>query len=116
MGRRAAILMMCAGGAVASLIGWWADGEGLVFKLIGSAALGATTFPLYSVTVAHTNDHVAPEARVPAAGGLVLLFGLGSIVGPLVSGFIVRANGSTGYFAVLLATMLATLAVAAATR
>ena len=47
---------------------------------------------------------------------VVLLFGLGSIAGPLISGFIVRANGATGYFAVLLVTLLATLAVAAATR
>jgi predicted MFS family arabinose efflux permease len=116
IGRRLTIGLMCAAGAVAAIFGWWADGETAVFKLLASAAIGAATFPLYSVTVAHTNDGVAPEARVPAASGLVLLFGLGSIVGPLVSGFIVRANGATGYFAVLLVTMLASLAVAAATR
>lgn len=115
-GRRMTIALMCAAGSLAALFGWWANGESAVFKLLGSAAIGAATFPLYSLTVAHTNDHVAPKARVPAAGGLVLLFGLGSIAGPLISGFIVRANGITGYFAVLLATMLASLAVAAATR
>lgn len=116
IGRRLTVALMCGGGAVASAFGWWADGQAEVYKLIGSAAIGALTFPLYSLTVAHTNDGIAPQARVPAASGLVLLFGLGSIVGPLLSGFIVRSNGATGYFAVLLATMLATLAVAAATR
>jgi MFS family permease len=116
VGRRPTVALMCAGGAVAAAFGWWADGAPLIYKLIGSAGVGAFTFPLYSLTVAHTNDRIAAEARVPAASGMVLLFGLGSIVGPLVSGFIVRANGATGYFAVLLAAMIATLAVAAATR
>ncbi|HEY1708209.1 MAG TPA: MFS transporter [Rhizomicrobium sp.] len=116
IGRRQTVFVMCAGGALAAAFGWWADSAPLIYKLIGSAGVGAFTFPLYSVTVAHTNDRIAAEARVPAASGMVLLFGLGSIVGPLVSGFIVRANGATGYFAVLLAAMIATLAVAAATR
>ena len=71
--------MMCAGGALASLLGWWADSQDAIFKLIGSAAIGALTFPLYSLTVAHTNDGIASQARVPAASGMVLLFGLGSI-------------------------------------
>lgn len=115
-GRRLTITLMCAGGALASIFGWWADGEASIYKIIGSALIGATTFPLYSLTVAHTNDGIAQESRVPAAGGLVLLFGLGSIVGPFVSGFIVNANGATGYFAVLLASMVAILAVVAATR
>jgi MFS family permease len=116
IGRRPTIALMCGAGVVASIFGWWADGGDASLKLIGSAAIGAATFPLYSLTVAHTNDGIAPEARVPAAGGLVLLFGIGSIVGPLVSGLVVQANGSTGYFAVLVATMSATLAVVAATR
>jgi MFS family permease len=116
IGRRLTIGLMCAAGAAAAIFGLWADGEPAIFKLLGSAAIGAATFPLYSLTVAHTNDAVAAEARVPAASGLVLLFGLGSIAGPLISGFIVRANGAGGYFAVLLVAMLACLAVAAATR
>jgi MFS family permease len=116
IGRRFTIGLMCAGGALSAIFGWWADGQADVFKLAASAGIGATSFPLYSLTVAHTNDGVAPQSRVPAAGGLVLLFGLGSIVGPLISGFIVRANGPAGYFAVLLATMVSILAVAAATR
>jgi len=116
VGRRMTIALMCAAGAAAAAFGWWADGAEPVFKLLASAALGAATFPLYSLTVAHTNDGIAQEARVPAAGGLILLFGLGSIAGPFLSGFIVSATGSTGYFAVILVTMLASLAVATATR
>src|SRR5262249_4306385 len=81
IGRRFTVMLMCAGGAAAAAFGWWADGQADLYKLIGSAALGALSFPLYSLTVAHTNDGVAQEARVPAASGLVLLFGLGSIAG-----------------------------------
>jgi MFS family permease len=116
LGRRWTIAAMCAGGALAALFGWWADAQAEMFKLIGSAAIGALTFPLYSLTVAHTNDGIAPAARVPAAGGLVLLFGIGSIVGPLLSGAFVQRAGPGGYFGVIAGTMVAILAVAAATR
>jgi MFS family permease len=116
LGRRWTIVAMCAGGTLAALFGWWADGEADTYKLAASAAIGALSFPLYSLTVAHTNDGIAPQARVPAASGLVLLFGIGSIVGPLLSGAVVQSAGPVGYFGVIAVTMAAILAVAAATR
>jgi ATP-dependent protease HslVU (ClpYQ) peptidase subunit len=47
---------------------------------------------------------------------LVLLFGLGSIFGPLLTGGVVTAMGSGGYYAVLAAASALSLAAAAATR
>jgi hypothetical protein len=47
---------------------------------------------------------------------LVLLFGLGSILGPLASGGAMSAMGTDGYYVVLAATLAASLAVTAITR
>lgn len=69
-----------------------------------------------AIAAAHTNDSVVPGSRVPAAAGLVLLFGLGSIVGPLATGWAIMAMGLFGYFAVLAASTFASVAAAVATR
>jgi len=47
---------------------------------------------------------------------LVLLFGLGSILGPLASGGAMSSMGANGYYIVLAATLAASLAVTAITR
>jgi hypothetical protein len=47
---------------------------------------------------------------------LVLLFGLGSIFGPLISGGAITAMGSAGFYAVLAIASVLSLAAAAATR
>jgi len=71
---------------------------------------------MYAISAAHTNDAIAPQNRVSAAAGLVLLFGLGSIAGPLASGGAMSAMGADGYYVVLAATLAASLAVSAITR
>lgn len=115
-GRRLTIALMSAGGIAVALFGLWADGHGIVAKYAGSFLVGALIFPVYAISAAHTNDAVTPQNRVAAAAGLVLLFGLGSIFGPLLSGGAVSAMGASGYFVVLAATMTASLAAAAVTR
>ena len=77
---------------------------------------GALVFPIYAISAAHTNDAVAAQNRVSAAAGLVLLFGLGSILGPLASGGAMSSMGADGYYVVLAATLAASLAVTAITR
>ncbi len=116
LGRRVTIAIMSAGGIAVSLFGLWADGQGDVMKYIASAFVGGLIFPMYAVSAAHTNDAVAPQNRVAAAAGLVLLFGLGSIFGPLVVGGVITGLGPSGYYVVLAATLSASLAASATTR
>lgn len=56
--------------------------------LLLGAAFGAGAFPMYSIVVAHTNDHAAPSDMVKVSSGLLLLFGIGAAVGPLIAGVI----------------------------
>jgi MFS family permease len=115
-GRRLTIALMSAGGVVASLLGYWADGQSDVWKFAASILAGGLIFPMYAVSCAQTNDAIAPQNRVAAAAGLVLLFGIGSIVGPLISGGAITAMGSAGFYAVLAIASAMSLAAAAATR
>lgn len=49
------------------------------------AAFGGMIYSMYPVIVAHANDHSPPGEFLKTSGGLLLLFGVGSIVGPLLA-------------------------------
>lgn len=48
-------------------------------------AFGAMIFPMYALIVAHANDFGAKDDFVKIAGGLLLLYGIGTMIGPLVA-------------------------------
>jgi len=115
-GRRKVIAAMFGLGLAASLAGLWAVRQGADANLAVAALVGLCIFPLYAVSVAHVNDSIAQEARVAAAAGLILLYGLGSIFGALVCGWAMTAMGPMGFYAALAATMAAGAALAARLR
>ncbi|MBO6674609.1 MAG: MFS transporter [Rhizobiales bacterium] len=78
--------------------------------LIGFALMfGMAIFTLFPLAVAHANDHATPDSYVRTSGGLLLLFGLGSIVGPLMAGAAMGQFGPSGLFMVTLATHIGVL-------
>ena len=52
--------------------------------IVTMAAYGALANTLYSVAVAHANDHARSEEFVMVSGGLLLFFGFGTMVGPVL--------------------------------
>lgn len=116
VGRRPVLALMFGGGLLAALFGIWAGDHGRTANLVAIALAGGFTFPIYAVAVAHVNDSIAPDTRVAAAAGLVLLFGLGSLFGPLLTGWAMTAAGTAGFFALIAAAMAAGAALVAAGR
>jgi MFS family permease len=65
-------------------------------NLILVSVFGAAIFAMYPIIVAHAH---APEGTsIQVSGGLLLVFGLGSIAGPLVAGVTMSAAGAQGLF------------------
>jgi len=116
IGRRRTIALMSGAGVAAGVFGVFTTGDGAPAEYAASMLAGAAIFPMYAISAAHTNDAVAPQNRVAAAAGLVLLFGLGSIAGPLISGGAITALGSAGYYIVLAIASALSLAAAATAR
>lgn len=88
--------------------------EPTTVMLIGFALMfGMAIFTMWPLAIAHANDHAPPEGYVRTSGGLLLLFGLGSIVGPLVSGLTMEQVGPTGLFMVTLGAHIGVILYAA---
>lgn len=86
-----------AGGAMAIMV---ATGGMIKPDLLLYMAMlfGAATFPIYAVTVSHANDYVNADERVVVSGTLLLTYGVGAIVGPLLAGPIMDLLGAEGLF------------------
>ena len=52
--------------------------------LLSAGLFGGLAFPLYSVCIAYTNDHLKPNQMIAASGSLVLVGGLGAVAGPML--------------------------------
>jgi len=65
---------------------WLMAGQLSHTGLIVLAALwGAMAFPVYSVAVAHANDRADAGSFVMVSAGLLLMYGIGAIVGPVLA-------------------------------
>jgi len=72
------------------------------------ALFGAANFPIYTLALAHANDLVHKKRAVEVSGGLLLVFSVGAIVGPVAGSL---AMTHFGYKAVFAATAVAHLLI-----
>jgi MFS family permease len=87
---------------VAMVIGNVAEGPTLEYALIAAAALlGGLIIPIYSFSVAHTNDYLRRDEMVAASGTIYLLYGMGSALGPFMASGMMEAVGPAGFFVFL---------------
>jgi MFS family permease len=66
------------------------------------AIFGGSVIPTYSIVTAHVNDMVKPGEFVAAAGGLLILQGVGAAIGPVISGMAMTEFGRLGLLYVVI--------------
>ena len=59
--------------------------------IVTTAAYGGLAYTLYSVAVAHANDHARPDEFVKVSSGLLLFYGFGTIIGPVLGAALMAA-------------------------
>lgn len=91
----------------------WATNYAPQFIWFSVACYGAFLFTLYSLAVALINDIVGPELRIKIAGAILIVYGFGAIIGPIVVGPLIDLMGVQALFVVSAVTslLLAALAV-----
>lgn len=93
-------------GGVSCALGW-ATGGTLWSIMAAAFFAGGVTTPLYALFLAYTNDFLSSEDMPAASGGLVFIFGLGAITGPLAAGSAMEWLGPSAFWLVLGATFAA---------
>lgn len=68
--------------------------------LILIGVYGAAANALYPIAVAHANDFAKSSDFVAISGGLLLLYGIGTVIGPTVGGPVMQNLGPYSLFAV----------------
>jgi MFS family permease len=69
-----------------------------IFLMANVAVFGAAVFAMYPVIVAHANDHAAEGSFIQISGGLLMIYGIGSIIGPTVAGLLMASFGPESLF------------------
>jgi len=90
--------------AMGACILGWLSGNQLVFMMCAAFVAGGMTTPLYALFLAYTNDFLSLEDMPAASGGLVLTFGVGAILGPLIAGWSMEHLGPQSFWLVLAGT------------
>ena len=104
--RRSLICAASIIGALSCGLGWYSDGN-LQLLMMAAFLAGGVTTPLYALFLAYTNDTLSVDQMPAASGGLVFTFGLGAILGPLMTGWAMQALGAYAFWPVLGITFVA---------
>ncbi len=99
MDRRRVILLTCAGAMCAGILLALLNPSMDKLLLPTAFAYGLFAFPLYSLCVAHTNDFADEAKYVEVACGLLLVYALGAVIGPIVASVFMHLFGPGGLFA-----------------
>lgn len=95
-------LTSVVGGLAAAVAAITTDGT----QLLAAGLLGGMMMPLYSLSVAHTNDHLQPSQMVAASSSMILMSGAGAVAGPLAVSLCMQWAGPDGFFWFIAASML----------
>ncbi|TCD14150.1 MFS transporter [Oricola cellulosilytica] len=106
MDRRYVILATASAGVLLSIL-FAAAGATLAVILGLMFLFGGVLMPLYSLVTAYANDHASPDEFVEVSSGLLVVYGAGSMAGPVVAGTVMSTIGASGFF---VTTMLCYLA------
>lgn len=109
MDRRYVLAAAAFGAALVGAILFVLQPRSASYVIAITACYGALAYTLYSIAVAHANDHASREDFVKISGGLLLLYGFGTMVGPVIGAGLMGILPPEGLF---LATAFAHAALA----
>lgn len=112
--RRSIVLGLSIFGTVAAALTVLFD-PGIVGLLLAATCIGGVANPVYSLLLAYTNDFLDQKDMAAASAGLLFINGLGSMTGPVITGWLMGLAGPNGFW-IYIGLLLAVLAVYAAWR
>lgn len=101
--RRTVILLVSFGGTLVAALAWFFVDRAAIALLAAMFFYGGASFTVYPLCVAHANDYTETNDFVTIASGLLLVYGIGAAIGPLVAGVLLETFGPSSLPAFLAA-------------
>ncbi len=95
--RRVVLLWVCVASALAAGAALWLTRLDTGWILLGGFLYGTVSMSIFSLSVAHTNDHVDYSQMLETTASLQLLWGSGAIVGPIIAGLFMQWTGPVAF-------------------
>ena len=94
------VALSLAGGLVGFLVsGYEVNGANPQWEFfLLMVLLGGFVYPIYGLVNAHANDHAAPEDFIKISSSLLILYGIGNMIGPIVTGTAMEYLGNGALF------------------
>ncbi|MHA1545046.1 MAG: MFS transporter [Alphaproteobacteria bacterium] len=96
--RRIVLMALAVFIALAALANGLMADLSLSWQLAAITVFGALALPLYSLSISHMNDNIDADQMLGASAKLVLLYGIGSALGPVAVSLVMGAIGTKGFF------------------
>lgn len=74
------------------------DGHSIGLLYFYAVLYGCAGFSINPVCVAHTNDLTPADQRTQTASGLLMLYGIGAVLGPIVAGLFMQLYGANSIY------------------
>lgn len=113
--RRRVLIAAAVMGTTGAVLAAFTTGVSIPSVILLGALVGATSFLLYTLGSAHLNDHIGDHQVVAGGAGMVLLYGVGAVAGPVGVSVGIGIGGPWVMFA-LIAVSYGVVAVFAAYR
>ena len=101
--RRWVLIWLSIAAIISSVFTVFSATGGTTMVLLGAAAFGFTTFPIFSVATAHAHDFATSDERVELSAALMFWYAVGAIASPLGASKLMEANGPTALFLLMAA-------------
>ena len=106
--RRWVLFWVCALCAGVAGLGFYLAREYEASLIVLGIVYGGLSFTVYGLSVAHVNDLIDSKRVLEVTSGLLLLYGIGSTIGPTLAGGVMDLFGPEAlmlYFAIVLAVL-----------
>jgi len=114
MDRRWLIMAAGVGGATIGIVAAiWSSSFTVV--LVSGFIMGGMSNPLYGLLLAYVNDYLDTDDMAAASGGLLFANGVGAVLGPILTGYMLTTLGPRGFW-IYLAIFMAAIALYALYR
>jgi len=116
---RRIVLVICAIAAITASTGMIFIGTmGAIFALAFGAMVGGFTQPAYAIANAHAFDFVEPEDYVETSSGILMIYGLGAALSPVIVAALMQQLGPAAlfWFVAAMNVMMAVFLLARMTR